>query len=256
MRRFLCLAAGALVLAAPVFSSAVSKNRKGNKAYKEGKFDAAAQQYREAEVEDPEEKALSYNLANTLYRKKNFEAAAKSYERALSGKDRDLKKRALFNAGNNFYRQGAGVQDSSAQGKLEEAVKRYKGVLNLDPYDQAAKFNLQKVLELMEQKKQQQQQQDKNKDNKQDQKQNEQQGKDQKDKDKQKEQQQQQQQQQQQAGQDKKDEKEQEKKGVKPGEIGPEEAKQLLEAVKQDEKELQKKRLQMMMGDRKLEKDW
>jgi Ca-activated chloride channel family protein len=254
MRRWLCLATGALVLAAPIFSSSVSKNRKGNKAYKEGKFDAAAQQYREAEVEDPEEKALSYNLANTLYRKKDFEAAAKSYERALSGRDRDLKKRALFNAGNNFYRQGAGAQDSSAQGKLEEAIKRYKGVLNLDPYDQAAKFNLQKALELMEQKKQQQQQQqqqDKNKDDKKDQKQNEQQGKDQKDKDKQKEQQQQQQ-----AGQDKKDEKEQEKKGVKPGEIGPEEAKQLLEAVKQDEKDLQKKRLQMMMGDRKLEKDW
>jgi Ca-activated chloride channel homolog len=262
---FLCVC---LLLAAPLFPSAVVKNRKANKEYKKGQYDPAVSLYRDAEVEDPEEKAFSYNLANALYRKGDYETAAKSYERAFSSKDKGLKAKAYFNAGNNYYREAAKSQDQGGQEKLNDAVKMYKEVLKIDPSDQSAKFNLQKTLEKLEQLKQQQQdkkqdEQDKKQDKKnQDEQDKNKQGQDKKDqKDQQKQEQdkkkeEEQKQKDQQADKDKKDDKKPQQQAGKPGQMSPEEAKQLLEAVKQDEKDLQKKRLERMMGSRKLDKDW
>src|SRR3989339_1592313 len=91
-----------LVFAAQwLFSSGVSENRKGNKAFKKDSLDTAIQHYKQAEIEAPEEKGISYNLGNALYKKKDYEQAAKSYERALTSHDKKLRKKALFNEGNN-----------------------------------------------------------------------------------------------------------------------------------------------------------
>lgn len=255
--RFVTLVCAGLLLAAPLFPSAVAKNRKGNKEYKKGQYDPAVSLYRDAEVENPEEKAFSYNLGNALYRKGDYETAAKSYERAFSSKDKALRARAYFNAGNNFYREAAKAQEGG-QEKLDDAVKMYKEVLKIDPSDQAAKFNLQKTLERIEQLEQQQDKKQDEQDKKQDKKNQDGQDKKEQQKqeqDKKKEEEQKQKEQQADKDKDKKEEKKEQQAG-KPGQMTPEEAKQLLEAVKQDEKELQKKRLERMMGTRRLEKDW
>jgi tetratricopeptide (TPR) repeat protein len=244
-------------------ASAVSKNKRGNKAFKKGKYPEAVEHYQAAQVEAPEKKAIAYNLGNAHYKANDFEKALSAYDRAKGVKDSKVKKKALFNAGNAYYRAGANPQDRGAQEKLKQAVEKYKEVLKLDPFDQNAKFNLQKALERLEQIKKQQQQQKDNKDNqdkkddknKQDQK-NQQDKKDQKD---QKQKQDQQDRKQDQNQKDQKQEKEDQKQArpkPKPGEMGEEEAKRLLDALRQDEKDLQKKRLMMMLPRGKLEKDW
>jgi tetratricopeptide (TPR) repeat protein len=241
-------------LALAAHGSAVSKNKKGNKAFKKGKYPKAIEHYQAAQVEAPEKKAIAYNLGNAHYKANDFEKALSAYDRAKGVRDSKLKKKALFNAGNAFYRAGANPQDRGAQEKLKQAVEKYKEVLKLDPFDQNAKFNLQKALERLEQMKQQQQKQK----DKQDQK-NKQDQKDQQDQKQKQDQQDQKDQKQDQKQKDQKQEKEDQKQArpkPKPGEMGEEEAKRLLDALRQDEKDLQKKRLMMMLPRGKLEKDW
>lgn len=258
-----------LVSMAP--ASPVSENRKGNKSYDKGKYAEAAGHYKNAEIEAPERKEISYNLANAYYREKNFEEALKSYDRARTSKNPELRKKALFNRGNALYRAGSNPQDQGAQQKLEQAVQSYKEVLKLDPRDNAAKFNLQKTLELIQQQQQQQKNNPDSSGNKnQDQKQNQEKKQQQKEKDQEQKKDQEKQDQQKQDDQDKKDgQKNQEKENQeeqKPGEqkapppkagqMSEEEAKRLLDAMKQDESDMQKRLMKLKIPGRGLDKDW
>lgn len=246
-----------LFLALAVPGSAVSKNKKGNKAFKKGKYKEAVEHYQAAQVEAPEKKEIAYNLGNALYKANDFEKALEAYDRAKGVKDNKLKKKALFNAGNAYYRAGANPQDRGAQEKLKQAVEKYKAVLKLDPFDRNAKFNLQKALERLEQMKQPQKDNKDNQDKKDDKNKQDQKDKqDQKNKQDQKDQKNQQDQKQKQDQKDQKEDQKQARPKPKPGEMGEEEAKRLLDALRQDEKDLQKKRLMMMLPRGKLEKDW
>jgi hypothetical protein len=265
------------VFPGPAPASAVSKNNQGNKEFKKGKYAEAETLYKEAEIEAPEKKEIPYNLGNAYYRADDFENAQKAYEKTRDIKDKKIRKKALFNMGNNFFRAGAAAQDSSGEQKLEQAVKTYKEVLKYDPSDYAAKYNLERTLEKIEQmKKQQQQNKDQNKDKNKDQKQNKDQNKnqenkqnqDKQDKDKQnqdkKDQNQDKQdknkQDQNKQGENKEEQKPPENQArpqpVKPGEMSEEEAKHLLDAVKQDESDMQKRLMLLKVPTKKREKDW
>ena len=257
MRKFILTLIPVCFLALAAQGSAVSKNKKGNKAFKKGKYAEAAEHYRAAQVEAPEKKAIAYNLGNAHYKANDFENALAAYNRAKGVKDGKVKKRALFNAGNAYFRAGSNPQDQGAQEKFKQAAEKYKEVLKLDPFDQNAKFNLQKALERLEQMQQQQKDNKDNQDKKDDK--NKQDQQDQKDKQNKQDQKDQKDQKQDQNQKDQKQEKEDQKQAQpkpNPGEMGEEEAKRLLDALRQDEKDLQKKRLMMMLPRGKLEKDW
>jgi Ca-activated chloride channel family protein len=140
---------------------------RGNKAYKENNYNAAESAYQEALKHSDSGVTASYNLGNTLYRKKNTEEAVKSYDNAIAGtKDNSVKQKA-------YYNKGVALQ---AAKKLPECIRAYENALILNPNDEDARQNLQRALN--EQKKQQQQQnknKDKNKNQKQQQPQNQQQ---------------------------------------------------------------------------------
>lgn len=261
-------------------ASAVSKNNKGNSAFKKGKYAEAEALYKAAELEAPEKKEIAYNLANTYYKQGDFESAERAYEKAKNIKDPKLRQKALFNLGNALYRAGSNPQDSAAQGKLEKAASVYKTILKNNPSDYASKFNLEKTLQKIEQMKQQQNQQ--NKDNKDQNKDNKDQNKDNKDQnknDKQDKKDQQKQDKDSKQNQDKNKQDENKKdgdkkdqgenkdeqkppedqnkpQGKKPGEMSEEEAKRLLDALKQDESDMQKRLMLMRVPSKKLEKDW
>jgi len=131
---------------------------KGNKAYKENKYDLAENAYQEALKNSDSNVTASYNLGNVLYRKNNSEEAVKSYDNAIANtKDNSVKQKA-------FYNKGVALQ---AAKKLPECIRAYENALILNPNDEDARQNLQRALK--EQKKQQQQQnknQDKNKNQK------------------------------------------------------------------------------------------
>ena len=144
---------------------------KGNKAYKENNYKAAENAYRLALKNSDSSVTASYNLGNVLYRKNNTEEAVKSYGNAIANtKDDSVKQKAFYNKGVAFQ----------AAKKLPQSITAYENALILNPNDEDARQNLQRVLK--EQKKQQQQNknQDKNKNQKKQQPKNQPQNKQQK----------------------------------------------------------------------------
>jgi tetratricopeptide (TPR) repeat protein len=136
--------------------------RKGNRYYKEKKFDESQKQYQQALQQSPDNAAADYNLGNSQYRKNSFEEAVKSFDDASTHADnKDVKEKSLYNKG----------VASIKQKKMEESIAAWKDALRLNPADDDARDNLQKALTEQKNKQQEQQkdnkkQEDKKQDNK------------------------------------------------------------------------------------------
>ncbi len=216
---------------------------KGNKLYEEQKYKEAAAVYQKALSKNPTLTPGLFNLGNSLYQQKQFDASRQvmgATEKAATNKT--AKSAADYNIGNTYM----------AEKKWEDALKSYKQTLRNNPQDTDAKYNLSYAEEMLKKqqggggKDQKQQQQDQKK---QDQKQ--QQQKDNKDKDK--DQQKQDQQNKDQKDQDKKD---QQQAQSQPSKLSQQQADQLLNALQQEEKKLHEKQQKEKGIPVKLDKDW
>lgn len=237
--------------------------REGNKLYEAKKYKDAANAYQQALMKNPTYTPGLFNLGNSLYQEKQFDAARKVLSSAAkTTNEKDVKGGMNYNIGNTYM----------AEQKWEDAINAYKQALRNNPQDADAKYNLSYAQQML--KKQQQQDKDKNKnnkdknkddknkdknkqdqdkDNKQDQDKNkqDQQNKDGKDKEDKKDQQDQQDKDQ----QDKEDKQDQ-RPQAQPSKLSEKQAEQLLNALQQEEKKLQDK-LQKGKGvPVKVEKDW
>ena len=73
---------------------------KGNKLYKEGKFEEAIAAYQQALQQNPKNITAKYNLAAARFRNSKFEEAQKEYEGVLEKTNDDkLKQKATYNNG-------------------------------------------------------------------------------------------------------------------------------------------------------------
>jgi len=237
-----------------------SKVNKGVKEFQSQKWDEALNKFQDALLDDPENSVVHYNIGGVLYKKKRYEDALKSFEKALNTTDPLLQEKAYYNMGNVYYQMN----------KYQEAISSYKKALELDPNDMDAKHNLELVrAKLKEMAKKQQmspQQQQQQGQSAQPRQANQQQG----DKNQQQEQQRQDQEQKKQqslANQDQQkdrkqnQEKQQEAQQVKPDEkkkeLSKEEAERILQALKSKENQNKKMRpLPRMPRSKKVEKDW
>ena len=202
---------------------AASRNNEGNKLYNQKQYDEALKMYTDAQASRPEAPELHYNIGNVLFRKKEYDKAVEEYLRAQAAPDRGLSQAATFNRGNALLMQG----------KPEEAIQAYVQSLRARPDDADAKRNLELALRLLQEKKKQQQQQP-------------QQNKDQKPN-----QPPPQQSPQQQGAGDKTPPQK------RPGEMTEQVARQVLQALQQEEKEGIKKHARAAAGDRPApEEDW
>ncbi|HEX4825645.1 MAG TPA: tetratricopeptide repeat protein [Candidatus Polarisedimenticolaceae bacterium] len=216
------------------------RTEQGNKAYTQGKNDAALESYQKAQSIIPEAPQLRYDLGNVLYRQENWAGAAEAYERALGAAGPELAPKAAYNLGNALFKDE----------KYDDAVKAYMRALKAAPQDGDAKHNLELALRaLQEQKqKQQQQQQQQKQDQKKDQEQKPQGGGDEKQK----------------PDDQKKGSSDEKKKGdkpqpqPKPGEMSKDEANKLLDRLNDEEKQNVKRQAAQATkpGERKPEKDW
>ncbi|MCE5174146.1 MAG: tetratricopeptide repeat protein [Bacteroidales bacterium] len=208
--------------------------RQGNKLYEKQKYTEAEIAYRKALEVNKKSKEGSYNLGNALYRQEKGKEALEQYQLSLSQQTNPVKKAAIFhNAGNTFMQ-------AKDYGK---AVDSYKSSLKFNPNDDQTRYNLAMAQALLK-KQQQDQKNNKNKDQNKDQKQDQQKKQQQQKQDDQEKKQNKQQQQQQQQQQE---------------QVSKEKAKQLLDALSQDEKDTQEKvkKLQMQQSKaKKREKDW
>jgi len=206
--------------------------REGNKAYNAGKVEDADRSYRRALDVDEKSNLATFNLGNALYRQKKYDEAGREFEKAASGTtDKMDKARAYHNLGNSYLQQQ----------KLKESIEAYKQALRNNPNDADTKYNLSYAMNMLKQQEQEQQNQD-NQDNKNNQ---DQQNPDQQNQDNQDQQEQDQQQDQ------KKDEPQQQQ-------ISREDAQRLLDAIAQEEKELQEKLQKKERAGhlQKIEKNW
>ena len=138
--------------------SAYEKIRKGENAFEEQNFDEALQEFLDAQVENPENSLLQYNIGEAHYRMNGYGEAEAAFQGAVNSGDSVLEQKSFYNLGNCSYRQG----------KLEEAVAYYQRALELNPEDEDARFNLEFVREEIKRRineakeRQEQQQQQKN----------------------------------------------------------------------------------------------
>ncbi len=195
--------------------------RQGNREYEKEKYSESEISYRRAIDKNKSSGDAVFNSGDALYRQKKFEDAGKQFiESHRMNEDKDKKSASMYNMGNSLL-----MAD-----KLKESIEAYKNSLKLNPGNMEAKYNLAYAQDMLKkQEQQQQQQQQQNKDN-QDQK------KDQdKQEDKNKDQNQQDQQQQDQQKQDENKQQQQQQ------EMSKEDAERLLNAIANDEKNVQEK---------------
>ena len=244
-----------------------------------GNFPEAEGEYRKAIAKNPESTTAKYNLANAYYNSEKYDEALQRYNESTKvAASKQAKHKAFHNKGNTFMEQK----------KYKEAVEAYKNALRNDPTDDETRYNLalaKKMLEEEQQKNDQNQDKnDQNKDQNQDQNENKknqdnkegENDKDNKDKEGDKEDEGdkgEDEDKDQKGDQDKKEEgepkddqkdqgdgdkKEQQKPQQIPGQLSPQQIKNLLEAMNNEEKKVQDKiNAEKAKGAKvKTDKDW
>jgi tetratricopeptide (TPR) repeat protein len=204
-----------------------------NQLINEDNFVSAEMEYRKAISEQPENVAGTYNLGNSYYKKGNFEEALYRQQQAAKNAVSKVEKHKAFHNIGNILMQSK---------QCKEAVEAYKNALRNDPADDETRYNLALAKECAEQ------QQDENKDDQnkdedkkdQDQKEDQQDQKDKKDQaDENKDQ-----------GDQNKDEKgkpkedqakEDNQQQPRPHQLSPQQIKNLLEAMNNQEQKVQEK---------------
>ena len=242
---FLKIATIAILLYPLAFAAADdyrSKANAGYEYYKNGEYDKAAENYRQAGIVEPDKALPNIGKGAAQYRMKNFDAAGKEFSLAADKEHGKTKADALYNIGNSLYRAE----------KYKEALKSYVGALKINPGDKDYKHNLElALLRQQEQQQQQQKQQDKG-DNKEKQ---DQQKQDKSDQDKKNQEQQQGQKQDQQKQDEKQQQQMSQKQSADEQKMSKEEAKNLLARFEQDDKEAQEK-LRRFNAGRSGGRDW
>ncbi|MBN2226899.1 MAG: tetratricopeptide repeat protein [candidate division Zixibacteria bacterium] len=201
------------------FSNLVEK---GNIAFNEQEYNTALEYYHQAEVERPETPELDFNVGTTLYKTGKYEEAIEKLQKSLETVDVGQEAMAQYNLGNTMFR----MEDYQA------AIQAYQKSLELNPDDLDAKYNLElariRLKEQMQANPQQNQDQH--------QQQQDQQQQDQQDQQQPPQDQNQQEQQQEQPQQNQQEQPQE----VDENEMTKEDAERILNALQDDEKDIQK----------------
>ncbi len=138
----------------------------GEKAYKNGDYALAIKEYRAAANKSPEDRKLQFNLGAAAYKNKDFKEASSAFKKVLKSPDLSLQNLAYYNLGNALYRQGQGTEKTDPNTTIrqwEGAIEAYGGALKLSPEDQDARFNQEFVKKRLEELKKKQRQNNNNK---------------------------------------------------------------------------------------------
>ena len=221
--------------------------RRGNKLYADSLFVKAEVEYRRALDVNPQSMEAMYNLGKALLAQQKAEEAMKQYQAAASlipagGRNIAVADEDKMKLAQIYHNMGVLLQSSQ---QLDACIEAYKSALRNNPRDHETRYNLTLA---MKQRQQQQQEQ--------------QQNQDQQNQDQQKEEEKQEQEQQEQQNlQEQEQQEQQEQQQQQPQEqqdMSKENAEQMLNAIMQDEKEIQEKVQKAMqeVQPRRFEKDW
>ena len=134
--------------------------------YKAGQFEEAMQNYQKAAESQPARNDLQYNQGDAAYKAGEFSEAEEAYRKALETPDLNLQEQTYYNLGNAQYQHGVAMQKVDTKktiGLWEQALHSYDSALKLKTTPDAHhnyEFVKQKLEQLKQQQQQQQQQQD------------------------------------------------------------------------------------------------
>jgi Ca-activated chloride channel family protein len=133
-----------------------------------GRNKAAKKAYEELLLKTPDDPRLRYNLGVAAFRDKDFERAAREFEGAtMAPENLDLQQRAFYNAASAHYRAGEAESDlAKKKTAWQTATNQLTDALRLSPKDEDARQNLDLITRRLVQLEQQQQQQQQNQDQK------------------------------------------------------------------------------------------
>ena len=223
--------------------------RSGNKFYADSLYEKAEIEYRKALEINPKSTDAMYNLGNALFNQipQSQEKGKEAMEQYATAAKLESDKAKLAHINHNL-----GTLLYMAQ-QYPQSVEAYKESLRNNPNDNETRYNLAKAMYMLKQQQEQQQ------DQQQEQQQNQQQEQQQDQQQEQQQEQQQDQQQEQQQEQQQNQEQQQEQQSQQDEEqISKENAEQILNALMQDEKDIQEKQKKMMQQHqgKTLDKDW
>ena len=219
---------------------------KGLEFYQNQEYDEAKGYYENILLERGDNAQAHFGLGASSYQQGDIEVAKEGFQESLKTSDNNLRSKAFYNLGNTFYKNN----------KTNEALSFYRKALELNPNDKDALFNYEYL-------KYQKKPPEKDKDNQEqkDQEQKDQEQKDQEQKEeeqkeeeqKEEEQKEEEQKEEEQQGQEKQQDKMNSSNEEKDQDLA--QAESILDALKQDEKIMQKKQISRAKS-RKLAKDW
>ncbi|MCL6217984.1 tetratricopeptide repeat protein [Zunongwangia pacifica] len=126
-------------------------------ALSENDFASAEAAYRKAIAKDPSNTTAKYNMGNLYYnREKSGESQSRFVEANKVSESKEDRHRINHNLGNSFMKQK----------KYKEAVEAYKNALRNDPTDDETRYNLALAKKKLEEEQQQNQDKNDNQDNK------------------------------------------------------------------------------------------
>lgn len=227
--------------------------RNGNQFYTDSLFEKAEIEYRKALEINPSSTDAMYNLGNALFNQipQSNEKGNEAMEQYTTAAKLETDKSKLAHIYHNI-----GTLMYMAQ-QYPQSVEAYKESLRNNPYDNETRYNLAKAMHMLKNQQNQQDQQQNQENQEQQQEQQEQQQQEQQQQNEQQQQQNQEQNKEQQQDQQNQQETQQQDAQQSDEEISEENAEQMLNAVMQDEREIQEKlnKMQQQHG-KTLDKDW
>lgn len=124
--------------------------RQGRAAYDEKQYENALKHFIDAQLADPDNAELYYNIGSAYYKAGKHEEAAAHYKKAmeLAQNNDQLKANAWYNLGNAYFRQG----------DFKSAIDAYQQTLTINAGDKEAEDNLALARKAEEEKKKNQNQ--------------------------------------------------------------------------------------------------
>ncbi len=134
-----------LLITVPLFADVGSIMRKGNGLMRKGRYEEALKTYQQAQVLEPDNIKIHYNMARALYKMEKYPEAISEFELGLLTKDKKFQANVFYNIGNCKFKQR----------DLDGAINAYKKALVLNHKDIQTKQNLEFCMKIKEQLKNQ-----------------------------------------------------------------------------------------------------
>ncbi len=129
-----------LGIAAAAQAGVQSQLRQGGKLYNEKKYGSALNAYNEILRDNPDNQRALFNAGNAYYRLQEYTQAEESYKQAADVPG-DYGQSAMYNLGNAYYRAG----------DKQKAIESYQAAIMQNPQDKEAIHNLQLIMQEQQQ---------------------------------------------------------------------------------------------------------